>query len=308
MADDQDAEDNIENRLEAYALGILDPDEVPAMEAHLATCARCQAELPALRRTVAAFALLADTPDVPLPVDHATRFAQKLAATAPAPAPVPQPVPAARLAPMRAAAPSGGGLLDGLRAWLAGGRAGWAVAAALALLLLVTGLWAVDLQNQVQTARSEQARLQLELTQAQAQQARLRQQVNTLQTANDTLQQERAKALAVLGAVQVVAHPLTGTPDLPGATGNVWIDPTTNRAVVITRNLPPLPTDQTYEFWLIADTAHPAGTFQTTADGTGLLIVNATQPLGSFQQAGITAEKAGGSETPTAPILLAGAL
>lgn len=306
MADEQDADENIESQLEAYALGVLDPDEVAAMEAHLATCARCQAELPALRRTVAAFALLADTPDVPVPADHAARFAQKLAATPPAPTPVP-PVPAARPAPVREAAPAGG-LLDGLRAWLAGGRAGWAAAAALAVLLLVTGLWALNLQSQVQIAQAEQARLQLELTQARAQQATLQQQVNTLQTANATLQQERATALAVLGAAQVVAHPLTGTPDQPGATGNVWIDPTTNRAVVITRNLPPLPTDKTYEFWLIADTAHPAGTFQTTADGTGLLIVTATQPLGSFQQAGITAEKAGGSETPTAPILLAGAL
>jgi anti-sigma factor RsiW len=309
MADEHDDDENIESQLEAYALGILEPPEMAAMEAHLATCARCQAELPALRRTVAAFALLADTPDVPVPADHALRFAQKLAATSPGATAVPPvPVPAPRPLPARAAPPPGGGLLDGLRAWLVGGRAGWAVAAALALLLLVTGLWAADLQNQVQAARNEQARLQLELTQAQAQQATLQQQVNTLQAANDTLQQERATALAVLGAAQVVAHPLTGTPDLPGASGNLWLDPTTNRAVVITRNLPPLPVDKTYEFWLIADTAHPAGTFQTSADGTGLLIVNATQPLGTFQQAGITAEKAGGSDTPTAPILLAGAL
>jgi anti-sigma factor RsiW len=300
MADEQAAEENIEDQLEAYALGILDPAETAAMEAHLQTCARCQAELPALRRTVAAFALLADTPEVPVPADHAARFAQKLTATHPAPAPSPAPAPVVALA--------AGGWLDGLRAWLGGGRAGWAASGVLALLLVVTGLWALDLQGQVQTARSEQARLQLELTQARAEQATLQQQVSTLQAQNTTLQQERAAALAVLGAANVVGRPLTGTEALPGATATVWIDPATNRAVLITRNLPPPPTGKTYEFWLIAGTANPAGTFKTTPDGYGLLVVNNNQPLTNFQQAGITAENAGGSDTPTAPILIAGSL
>ena len=178
----------------------------------------------------------------------------------------------------------------------------------LALLLIVSTGWALALQNQVQTAQAEQARLQLELTQARAEQATLQQQVSTLQAQNTTLQQERATALAVLGAANVVAHPLTGTEALPGATATMWIDPATNQAVLITRNLPALPAGQTYEFWLIAGTARPAGLFQTTADGYGLLVVDTTQPLTSFQQAGITAEKAGGSDTPTAPILVAGSL
>lgn len=311
MADDQAADvndENIENQLEAYALGILEPPEVAAMEAHLATCARCQAELPALRRTLEAYARLADTPEVPVPPDHAARFAQKLAATRRGDAVARQPAPAAPRQPAARVVPAAPGLADRLGAWLRGGRTGWVAAGALALLLLVTGLWAFDLQNQVDTARREQARLQLELTQARAEQANLQQQVSTLQAANAALQQERATALAVLGAAQVESRPLAGTDAARGASATLWLDPATNRAVVIAHNLPPLPVDKTYEFWLIADTAHPAGTFQTSADGTGLLVVNVTQPLSTFQQAGITAEKAGGSPTPTAPILIAGSL
>jgi anti-sigma-K factor RskA len=314
MDDGQAAEENIESLLEAYALGILEPDEMTAMEAHLATCPRCPGELAALRRTVAAFALLTDTDDVPVPKDHAVRFAQKLAATPPqrataiVPVPVVAPAPRPQPRPLVAAEPVGP--LAALRAWLGGGflRSGWAAAGIMAVLLLATGFWGISLQNQVQAVQAEQARLQLELTQARSDQANLQLQVTTLRTASDALQKERAQALAVLGASQVVAHPLAGTEALPGASGTMWVDPATNRAVLITRNLPALPTDRTYEFWLIADTAHPAGTFQTTPDGYGLLIIDPQQPLGAFQQAGITTEKAGGSETPTAPILLQGSL
>jgi anti-sigma-K factor RskA len=38
--------------LAAYALGALEPNDTPAFERHLATCPRCQAELPALREAV----------------------------------------------------------------------------------------------------------------------------------------------------------------------------------------------------------------------------------------------------------------
>lgn len=308
MSNEQDTEENIESQLEAYALGILEPSEMAALETHLATCARCQAELPALRRAVDAFALLTDTADVPLPQDHAARFAQKLTATRPAPAPAARPVTVARPAPARQVAAPRPGLLDGLRAWLGGGRTGWAAAVALAVLLLLTTGWVLSLQTQIQSAQAEQARLQLELTQARDQQATLQQQVTNLQAANTTLQQERATALTVLGAQDVVAHPLAGTAALPGATGTIWQDPATNQAVLITRNLPPPAPGQTYQFWLIDQAAHPAGTFQTAADGTGLLVINAGQPLSTFQGAGITAEKAGGSDTPTAPILVQGSL
>ncbi len=310
MDDGLAAEENIESLLEAYALGILEPDEIAAMEAHLQTCSRCPGELVALRRTVAAFALLNDTDEVPVPQDHAVRFAQKLAATPPRPVAVAAPAVAPRLQPRPVVAAEPSGPLAALRAWLGGGflRSGWTAAGVMAVLLLVTGFWGISLQNQVQAVQAEQARLQLELTQARSDQASLQKQVANLQAASDTLQKERATALAVLGATQVIARPLSGTEALPGATGTMWMDPATNRAVLITRNLPALPPDKTYEFWLIADAPHRAGIFKTTADGYGLLIVDASQPLGTFQQAGITSEKAGGSDTPTAPILIAGSL
>ncbi len=310
MEDGLAAEENIESLLEAYALGILEPEEMTAMEAHLQTCTRCPGELVALRRTVTAFALLADTADLLVPQDHEVRFAQKLAALPPRAVLAEAPAPALRAQPrpIRAAEPVSP--LAALRAWFAGGflRSGWAAAAVMAVLLLATGFWGISLQDQVQAVQAEQARLQLELTQAHSDQAGLQTQVTNLQAASDALQKERATALAVLGSAQVVARPLVGTDALPGASGNMWVDPATNRAVLITRNLPALPPDKTYEFWLIAATPQRAGIFQTSPDGYGLLIVDAQQPLGTFQLAGITAEKVGGSDTPTTPILLKGSL
>ena len=44
-------------RWRAYAIGALDADETRVFEAHLATCASCQAELRTMRRVVAGIGL-----------------------------------------------------------------------------------------------------------------------------------------------------------------------------------------------------------------------------------------------------------
>jgi anti-sigma-K factor RskA len=62
---------------------------------------------------------------------------------------------------------------------------------------------------------------------------------------------------------------------------------------------------QTYEFWLIRNgQAMPAGTFNVSAGGSGRILVQSSEPLGQFDQAGITVEKAGGSPTPTLEALV----
>ena len=71
-----------------------------------------------------------------------------------------------------------------------------------------------------------------------------------------------------------------------------------------------LPADKTYELWVIPANGSapiPAGTF--TPDATGnASVVMPPMPEGIPAKAfGVTIEKAGGSSTPTAPILMAGA-
>ena len=75
-------------------------------------------------------------------------------------------------------------------------------------------------------------------------------------------------------------------------------------------NLDPLPAGKTYELWVIPANGKapiPAGLFQPDAAGSASVILPplpAGVPAKAF---GVTAERAEGSATPTAPILLAGA-
>src|SRR5262249_5155978 len=135
------------------------------------------------------------------------------------------------------------------RAWWRLPALGWAVAGMMALFLVAAALWAVSLQGQLDAAQAEQARLQQQLTQLQADRDQIAQARDQGVRERDQLAQERATALAILSAPDVVARPMSGTTDLPGATGNLWIDPASNQAVLVLRNLPPRPAGQSYEFW-----------------------------------------------------------
>jgi len=74
-------------------------------------------------------------------------------------------------------------------------------------------------------------------------------------------------------------------------------------------NLDPLPTDKTYELWVIPADGKapiPAGLFRPDAAGSASVILPAL-PTGVAAKAfGVTVERAEGSATPTAPIVLAG--
>lgn len=70
--------------------------------------------------------------------------------------------------------------------------------------------------------------------------------------------------------------------------------------------LTPLAPNQTYQFWLLrGGQPVPAGTFSVDAKGAGKLLVHAADRIGVFDQAGVTIEPAGGSETPTLSALVA---
>ena len=75
-------------------------------------------------------------------------------------------------------------------------------------------------------------------------------------------------------------------------------------------NMAPLPSGKVYELWLIPANGKspiPAGTFRPDAQGNANLLIAKIQEAVPAKAFGITVEHAGGSTTPTLPILLAGA-
>lgn len=100
----------------------------------------------------------------------------------------------------------------------------------------------------------------------------------------------------------------TATNNAPGHAMVVW-SPTASLGLLSVSGLPALPADQDYQFWLIAD-GQPisAGIFDVTPDGSGFLIFEPATPLESFDQLGVTAEPAGGSDQPTMTPIIAGSV
>jgi len=114
-----------EDLIGAYALGALDPDELEAVERHLALCERCRQAVADARRT-----------------------AQLLAFSAP-----PQPVPV-RARRQLLARIRQDPLTGGVRFWLR--RPAWTLAAAASLLALLFG-WQMMQQHQVADRQARQA-------------------------------------------------------------------------------------------------------------------------------------------------------
>jgi anti-sigma-K factor RskA len=74
-------------------------------------------------------------------------------------------------------------------------------------------------------------------------------------------------------------------------------------------NLRPLPPDKTYELWVIPANGSapiPAGTFEPDAKGMASVLLPHLPKGVQAKAFGVTMENAGGSTTPTLPILLAG--
>jgi anti-sigma-K factor RskA len=86
----------------------------------------------------------------------------------------------------------------------------------------------------------------------------------------------------------------------------VW-SPSAGRAVFVASGLEELPEDRVYELWrLAAGGAEPVGLFRPGADGR--IEAAFDVDLRGADGLGVTVEPAGGSETPTLPIVLSGEL
>ncbi|AIY02813.1 hypothetical protein ART_3214 [Arthrobacter sp. PAMC 25486] len=114
-------------------------------------------------------------------------------------------------------------------------------------------------------------------------------------------QQQAAQAQqeAVLGIVSSPDAKLATTALSDGGSVTVASSGKANKAAVMVQDMPPLPSDKTYELWFIsAAGAVPAGLMANHDPAVaGMQVLNG--PLGGATHVGITVEPAGGSPAPT---------
>jgi hypothetical protein len=255
------------------AMRVLTTEEMEPMQAHLRVCARCKEELRQNQLALAAYAQT--TPEVEMPVGSRDRFLTRLKET-----PQEESAPARKVlmeAPVEKAS-----------IWstiFGSGKAGWALAAAFALLLLVVGI--DDFRN-----RAEIGPL---VKQAQ-------------RGAIDSAQlNELMELLTSPQAQRVALHP--GPVKAPPPEGRVVYAAHTGKLLLTASNLHPLPAGKIYELWILQPDGKkplPAGTFEPDSAGNAAMIL-ADEPAGlAVQGFAVTVENAGGAETPTLPIVLSG--
>lgn len=259
--------------LALHAMQALSPEESATVRAHLADCAPCRDELASLTGDLALVALSAN--QQPLPIGARDRFLTRLSAAA-GPAPTnqaprsetPQVVPIAAKRPNPAAV------------WIP-----WLAAAALLVLSVCLGFEIQQLKSALQTQAEASAK----------------------QAAASARAQQVLDVLSAPAAQHVL---LTAAKMTPQPSGRAVYLASCGGLIFQGGDLAQLSENKTYELWLIPATGAapiPAGLFRPDATGSASVILPPL-PTGVPARAfGVTIEKAGGSTTPTAPIILAGA-
>jgi anti-sigma-K factor RskA len=258
-----------EELVAAHALGALDEEERGSLERHLAAgCPVCGPELAAMGRVGEAIAL--SPPAVP-PRPEVRR---ELLARAEA------------IVPLRRRRRDGA----------SGGRT-WALAASVVLLLLAGAVgWGLSLQQRLVREERARAALAADLTAVRAQVSR-----------GEAEKLELLRHLAVLGAGRLEQVELAALPPAPAASGRLFVDAGSGRALFTAAGLAALAPNRTYQLWAIAGgTPVSAGTFDVGAGGAGRLLVERAPAATDVDAWAVTIEPAGGVPQPTGAMVLKG--
>jgi len=267
----------------AYALGALDPPEKQAFEAHLATCAACQAELRDMQRVVVgigqATAVVAPPEGLKARV-LANAMAQEQRSAVPRSAD-------ARSAPLRRDPRQSG----------AGSGSPWNTLAIAASIVLAVGagIYAWSLRTQVQSLRQT-------VTEASSQIAALRADLATARRDAATLK----TTIRVLSAPDLIQVNLKGQTPAPNAIARgFW---SRSYGIIFqTDGLPGLDLSKVYQLWVIKDGKPGSlGTFRVDASGAGVFTVDPSLVPEPPQTLAVSLERAGGVPAPEGPIVLMG--
>jgi hypothetical protein len=118
-------------------------------------------------------------------------------------------------------------------------------------------------------------------------------------------------AMALASTPHVESVSFRGSPASPYTEGSVLLHPEHRRGMIIVHRLQPAPQGQVFQLWVWdprLGVLLPRGTFRTLPEGIGVWSfqppVRGTTPI----LFGVTQEPAGGSESPTSPLLFSGQL
>ncbi|MGA2851057.1 MAG: anti-sigma factor [Terracidiphilus sp.] len=268
--------------LALYAMGSLTPGEMDATRSHLLVCEQCKEELRQNQIALAAYSQT--TEEVAPPEGAKDRFLAKLATTPQLqaqPLSLPESEPEATIL----AAPQEHLSLWGAFTRFVSANFAGPLAGALAILLIAVAMDDVRFREALHNER-------IVAKQAKADSVQLAQLMELLTAAH---------------AKRVVLH--QGSVASPPPEGKVVYDANSGKLLLSASNLQPLPAGKTYELWILQPAGNKplaAGTFKPDATGNAAIIL-AQAPVGlNVQGFGVTIENAGGSDTPTLPIVLSG--
>lgn len=258
--------------LTLHAMQALTPVETARVREHLSACPECREELAHVSADVALFALSVERK--PLPEGARERFLARIGGAASgvdtAPAPFPQTTDSIK---------------SRNRAWRWSTGIAWALAAALIVV-------AVTLGFRIHSLNDRLLRESAMLAQQQAASA-------------------RAHAILDLLTSPAAKHVvLTAAKSHPAPAARAVYLASQGALLLQASNLNAVPGNKTYELWVIPANGAPipAGLFRPDIAGNASVVLPSI-PRGVEAKAfGITVEHAGGSSTPTAPIVLEGAV
>jgi anti-sigma-K factor RskA len=265
-----DAQHISQDDLALFALESLSQDQSAALREHLTQCDACKTELALLRGDLAVFALSVDQHS--LPAGARKRFARRIED---------------EIRPNQPRAKRAEPVAIDRRFSL--GRAGWLGWAAAAVILIVAGVLGFEVGLLRARLHDSESRIAgLEASKSRAEQV--------------------AEVLTAPSAQRVL---LTAPKTPPAPTGRVVYLASRGGLILQANNLEAVPAGKTYELWVIpADGSAPvpAGLFRPDAAGNGSVVLPPIPQGVKAKAFGVTLEDAAGSKTPTAPILLAGAV
>lgn len=267
--------ETIHDAAAAYALGILDPDEARAFEAHLSGCERCRAEVASFEETVARVGSgVAEVPPPPALKSRVMEAARATAAPGAATASA-SPAPAESSTPPSEATPDRGRI-----PW-------WGLAAAAVAAITTVGWWNARQRSDLLEIRVDELSTAVEI--------------------RNRAIEERDSLLDIALDLEARDARLVAT-DLPPSARLVW-SPERRRVILSVADLAPAPEGRTYQLWGIPEGEDPVslGLFDTNPDGGGIFVLTVPEDI-EFAVGAVTEEPAGGSPQPTTTPFLVGAV
>jgi hypothetical protein len=274
--------------LASLALLLVSDGETAAIREHLAGCKTCSAEYEQIRADLGVYAFSVDP--VQVPAGSRERFlaamgeaglpeqlprAQQRAVVTPGNVERPVAGPEIVRTEVKRTSSSASRILP----WI-----GWAAAAAAVVIAVGLKQDRNALRNALQQSEGHSAQLEAEV-------------------------KASNHILGTLTDPKAVRVSLTAPKALQLPSARATYEPKSGTLLMLASNLAPLPERKVYELWVIPANGGaplPAGTFFPDMHGNASLLVPSVHGAVAAKALGITIEPAGGSATPTMPIVLAG--